>query len=265
MKRYVSPHFIIPYFIRWKSTQKTTIVSLSVNTWIHWVEFNLNNPLGHFVMPQSSHDFLLGRSKSTIEILKNTLRAKGLNESNFNVDSIGNTYLNLEGTLLTCEVEGLRYGGDHSFKLYFQGEQIARSTYSYSVSSPNGSIKLDCNWDKLDVLPNLIDQEFLKREKDACIKQENQIKLKTDAKTQFMEKHSELYRQAKSGFFGFFRKTKINPNWSLKDIIEHGMAHDNRTRQTCIALGWLTKDGSLSNDAPEVICQEIQGKHTLSK
>jgi hypothetical protein len=73
------------------------------------------------------------------------------------------------------------------------------------------------------------------------------------AKKKFLTKHSQLFTEAKLGFFGMFRNTRLNPAWDLKTIIKHGMAYPNRTRLVCIQMGWLTKLGKLSDTADDYV------------
>lgn len=194
--------------------------------------------------------FLVGYDRDKILLLKKLLIERGLTEEHF-IESKGQTYLNLEGTLLTCELLENRYSGDnnHFYSLSFKGQEIANSNHKDAAHDRYTILHLSKNIESL--LPeNLIDEEY--------VKQQALEKLKKETKDSFTIRHAELFKEAKSGFFGFFRNTKLNPGWSLKEIIEHGMAHDNRTRQVCVEMGWLTKTGGLSENAPDFIKEEMR-------
>lgn len=77
--------------------------------------------------------------------------------------------------------------------------------------------------------------------------------IKYKVKIECLKRHTQLFQEARYGFFDYFRNTKLDPNWILKEIINHGMAYNNRTRQVCIELGWLTKSGHLHESAPSFI------------
>ena len=201
-------------------------------------------------MKKSSNQFLIGNDRNKIALLKKLLIERGLTEKHF-IESKGQTYLNLEGTLLTCELEENRYYGDnnHFYRLSFKGQEIADSNHKDASYDRYTILLLSENIESL--LPeNLIDEEY--------VKQQALEKLKKEAKESFIIRHTELFKEAKSGFLGFFRNTKHNPDWSLKEIIEHGMAHDNRTRQVCVEMGWLTKTGGLSKNAPDFVKEEVR-------
>lgn len=86
---------------------------------------------------------------------------------------------------------------------------------------------------------------------------------KNNAKIEFLARHKQLFQESKLGFFGCFRNTNLNPKWTLKEIIEHGMAHNNRTRQVCIEKGWLTKSGNLHENAPAFIKDAIEDQFSF--
>ena len=204
-------------------------------------------------MKKSSNQFLVGYDRNTTMLLKKLLTDRGLTETHF-TESKGETYLNLEGTLLTCELEENRYYGDNNrfYSLLFKGQKIADSNQKNAEYQKYTILHLDENIESL--LPkNLINEEY--------VKQQALEKLKKEAKDSFTIRHDELFKEAKSGFFGFFRNTKLNPDWSLKEIIEHGMAYDNRTRQVCVEMGWLNKTGDLSENAPDFIKEEVRANY----
>ncbi|MFC3907839.1 hypothetical protein ACFORL_01925 [Legionella dresdenensis] len=72
-------------------------------------------------------------------------------------------------------------------------------------------------------------------------------------KDNFLKKHWEVFNKDLNGFFGCLRKTQVQDNWTLKEIIEHGMASNNRTRTICAEMGWLTKNGAIAELAPDEV------------
>jgi hypothetical protein len=86
---------------------------------------------------------------------------------------------------------------------------------------------------------------------------EAQPKTAAEYRIKFLGLHDQAYQKARHGWFGFFRRTKLDPSSSLEKILAHGMEHKNRTRKICTHLGWLTKKGQISESAPQIIkdCQ----------
>lgn len=67
----------------------------------------------------------------------------------------------------------------------------------------------------------------------------------------FQEEHNRLFEKSKNSFLGGWRKTGIQPNWELSDYLKHAQEHNNRSRQAFINLGWMDKNGSLTEQAPK--------------
>jgi len=69
-------------------------------------------------------------------------------------------------------------------------------------------------------------------------------------KKDFLTKHREL----RSGeFFQFFRSTNVTETSSLINILSNAHTNNNRSRSVCVELGWLKKDGTLADSAPDQI------------
>jgi len=77
------------------------------------------------------------------------------------------------------------------------------------------------------------------------------------AKAEFTDRHKQLLKSDQLGFFGKFSQTKFDPSWTLREIIEHGMADNNRTRQVCVEMGWLSKSGKITESTPEFIREDF--------
>lgn len=75
---------------------------------------------------------------------------------------------------------------------------------------------------------------------------------------QYKEEILKHYNQSLSRLTTWFGLTKNNlkEDWTLRQIIAHGLEADNRTRAACVSLGWLTQDGKLKDTAPDVVKQE---------
>jgi hypothetical protein len=84
-----------------------------------------------------------------------------------------------------------------------------------------------------------------------------------EAKGRFLAAHRKMFSDAKAGCSGFFRKIRVTDNMSLKDILEHAMKSNNRSREVCINLGWLDKKGAIKQDAPTVIKTQLTEKSPL--
>jgi Acetyltransferase (GNAT) domain len=89
------------------------------------------------------------------------------------------------------------------------------------------------------------------------------------ARERFLGIHNKRLSQEKSTcFIGFFRKTNLRPDMTMQDIINHAKRENNRSRKIMVELGWLTKDGKISNNAPECIrniCRNGNEKSPLFK
>lgn len=70
------------------------------------------------------------------------------------------------------------------------------------------------------------------------------------AKEFFFQKHRERFEKDKKGLLGFFCTTEVNRQMSLREVLQHGQAKNNRTRQICIELDWMTPEGELTSFAP---------------
>lgn len=67
----------------------------------------------------------------------------------------------------------------------------------------------------------------------------------------FKKKHSELRKNAYWGLG--ITNTNLSGNETLSEILEHAKKENNRSREACVKLGWMNKDGSLHNDAPQIV------------
>ncbi|MDI9818602.1 MULTISPECIES: hypothetical protein [unclassified Legionella] len=73
----------------------------------------------------------------------------------------------------------------------------------------------------------------------------------SDSKIQFITAHQALLMEEKSVcLVGMFRRTNVNYYQDLSEIIKHAQTSNNRSRQVCVSLGWMNRDGSLTNEAP---------------
>ncbi|KTD82291.1 hypothetical protein [Legionella waltersii] len=84
---------------------------------------------------------------------------------------------------------------------------------------------------------------------------------------QFFREHARLLALDRQAPFGSWRKTTITEDskqqMSLSEIVEHAMESKNRSRQACINLGWMKKDGTIADTAPKEVLDcvsEIQSK-----
>lgn len=71
-------------------------------------------------------------------------------------------------------------------------------------------------------------------------------------KEQFLAEHGRLFDNSKKGIFGIFRTTNLDENMNLKQILQYAKENNNRSRQACINLGWMKKDGTLNSDNPNL-------------
>ena len=55
------------------------------------------------------------------------------------------------------------------------------------------------------------------------------------------------------GMFGWLRKSRVTGEMTLTDLINHAQSADNRSRFVFNQLGWLNRDGSVTDQAPEAI------------
>ncbi|MFC3909904.1 hypothetical protein ACFORL_12575 [Legionella dresdenensis] len=70
-----------------------------------------------------------------------------------------------------------------------------------------------------------------------------------DYRQLFLNEYDALFTADKAGFFGVYRNKGIKPEWSLAEIIQHAQSDNNRSRQACINLGWMDKQGKIKNEA----------------
>lgn len=107
----------------------------------------------------------MGNKNSQIESLKKILMARGLTEQHF-IEYKRQTYINLEGTLLTCVLEENRYLGDnmHFYDLNYQGQNIAHTNYKDAEHDTRTFMHYPKNIE--EILPdNLIDKEYINLKK----------------------------------------------------------------------------------------------------
>lgn len=99
----------------------------------------------------------------------------------------------------------------------------------------------------------------------------NQIKLESSPpKDQFIQKHKELLHNEKSvNIIGRFRRTNINYDDSLADIVKHAQINNtfvpNRSRQAFMELGWMNRDGSFTDTTPDEMHSTSQFFHSTSR
>ena len=86
----------------------------------------------------------------------------------------------------------------------------------------------------------------------------NQDLSEEDAVKQFFENHKNLLMNESKFGQSLFKKTEIQENWNLKEILEHATNSDNRSRKVCVALGWLDKEGQIPETAPQVIKDQFR-------
>ncbi len=72
-----------------------------------------------------------------------------------------------------------------------------------------------------------------------------------DAATNFIALHKQKFQSDKAEFF--IRKTEVKADWSLGQILQHAMSYDNRSRRVCEDLGWLNRDGTVKETAPDIV------------
>jgi|GEM_PF-6489412 len=75
-------------------------------------------------------------------------------------------------------------------------------------------------------------------------------------KDRFMAAYSERLQQDRSLFCGFFanmRRSRINENMSLPDILRHALSDNNRSRGVFVQLGWLDRQGQAIGSTPDAI------------
>jgi Ras-related protein Rab-1A len=78
-------------------------------------------------------------------------------------------------------------------------------------------------------------------------------------KTQFVQAFKEQISEDRAkfcGLFRFFAKSLMEPrldNISLNNIIFHAQTANNRSREVCVKLGWLTPNGRIADNAPAAI------------
>ncbi|STX45630.1 small GTP-binding protein domain [Legionella gratiana] len=91
----------------------------------------------------------------------------------------------------------------------------------------------------------------------------------TESLEKFRAKHKELYDKDMRSFSSL-RHTKVDENWALHDCVLHAQKHDNRSRKAFIDLGWMHKDGSLTENAPRAVREvrispsELSSAHTTN-
>ncbi|MCW8472262.1 hypothetical protein OQJ19_16645 [Fluoribacter gormanii] len=99
-------------------------------------------------------------------------------------------------------------------------------------------------------------KERLRKQKYEC----------TDPKGFEQDFHREHQKLRQNEWFKGRRKSSIIGTEQLSEILEHASQKNNRSRAVCVKLGWLKKDGTLADKAPDIIKQSYhQGKADLAE
>ncbi|MBV9575964.1 MAG: hypothetical protein JO149_05020 [Gammaproteobacteria bacterium] len=61
------------------------------------------------------------------------------------------------------------------------------------------------------------------------------------------------FRGSEIKFVSSEKEGELKTNMSLAQILDHAKQKDNRSRQACIALKWMGKDGAILNAAPDLV------------
>lgn len=80
----------------------------------------------------------------------------------------------------------------------------------------------------------------------------NEIYSEKTPRQLFLDEHERLLTASKKGLFRYFRNTNLDRSKPLDQILQYAKDNDNRSRQACINLGWMKKDGTLNNDNPDL-------------
>ena len=91
------------------------------------------------------------------------------------------------------------------------------------------------------------------------------VSLERVAVTEFFEAYSEMFqlpkrRRIDESPFGFFKQAE-QPE-TLGSILQKAISQEGNYRKVCVKLGWMTIEGQIEPNAPEVIKQQIQPEIT---
>ncbi|STX29222.1 serine/threonine-protein kinase [Legionella beliardensis] len=78
------------------------------------------------------------------------------------------------------------------------------------------------------------------------------IKLEDIYRSQFHQLYKDIAEKER---FSFLRNVGIKGHENLAEIILHAIKDNNRSRQICVELNWLKKNGALSDTAPQQIVE----------
>lgn len=81
----------------------------------------------------------------------------------------------------------------------------------------------------------------------------SQAKPVNNAVNEFFMNYTKLLTAESKFGQSIFRKTYVQKDWDLRQILEHAMQSNNRSRRVCVTLGWLDKEGKIPNSAPQII------------
>lgn len=78
------------------------------------------------------------------------------------------------------------------------------------------------------------------------------LSIEAGCKNVLLQIHRTLTEDA---ILSSLRSTKLKDSDSLQDIIQHAMTSKNRSRDACVELKWLTKEGTLGAEAPRPVIE----------
>jgi hypothetical protein len=84
-----------------------------------------------------------------------------------------------------------------------------------------------------------------------------QVKAVNNAVNEFFKNYTKLLTAESKFGQSIFRKTYVQKDWGLREILEHAMQSNNRSRRVCVTLGWLDKEGKIPNSAPQIIKKQF--------
>lgn len=85
-----------------------------------------------------------------------------------------------------------------------------------------------------------------------------QAKAVNNAVNEFFKNYKKLLTAESKFGQSIFRKTYVRKVWGLREILEHAMQSNNRSRRVCVTLGWLDKEGKIPNSAPQIIKKQFR-------
>jgi hypothetical protein len=216
--------------------------------------------------------FCLGnKNNSCVITLKNMLLEHDLTEKHFIIDG-NEVYLDVNCTLLNCEKASVSNPVAKFNALSFDGINIAVSHIKcFYNSSRYETILYQKNWASLP--QNLNNPVALKRrEKEDALVQYQQIVSENlnQHLEKFMITHTALFQASRKVWvLGWFRRTQLPFNPTLKMVLGHAANANNRSRRVCRHFGWLRRDGHLDNNAPQLIknlcCPTVSNYDALIK